>query len=741
MTHQAYIGGASNGDTKRGLELTPAEVKSTTIKDHDGEAVTLSWCPRGRRADLERVPPFPFQVYVLKSAAATAADADFPTNFALFAENLGGLPNADTQYRFEVYSQSQPSILACVEHQRQEVKWRNRNGIWPRLVSDWAEYPDPVTNHGPPGYQGFILVVDTNTWENNGIIFVSFDPAAYANPAEFWAWNFASHGDIDVVHAAVHDDLDRFTEELERWWRHAGGEWTQNDLARRNDGGFSPALYPAVDPAAHEDAEYEDEDEAEAEDQEVAPLSDLEADRDVAERVAEDGFDDGFPSLIYDTFRPNELWVLPSAQDKRFRTETHEDTAGHCTVSVWDSKKSALRPPFSFTLYCSRGAPFAAEAVFGCLNKGLIADEAWTLDVKRGFETLDAAYGYHSREAARRTPSRVEQRRHCIQLILHKIASQHLPTELLDHVEQYLVPPVAPTYANDPSRPFENFFLYFDPGPSKPLSEGPLLVYSKPLLDPPTHAPRRYAGVTGQREPGEQQRYQRDLLRVRNLRFWYRVADELHILWSLCSPRSEAIAPAELPAIHLRIEVPRLFTESDIEHPRLNHPPAHCFLILNYSEPVTLHQNFPTISRLVYESLELTDLTTGFTYPPLPYSYPSSDTIHCTDSWASTAKLGLRRVPPRGIPEADLPQSPFHTLEPHTLCRSFNVQGIVEVWWQKVLLEGRLLDGHEYALRLNDHAEVSRWTFGRLGALKGPYNLPPLPLRLEKEVRFTYQAR
>ena len=739
MARQTSIGAVGNRDPTETIKVTPADVRSKTIKDHNADNVILSWHPRGKHADREKVPPFPFQVYLLRSAANTASDPDFPVNFALFVANLGGLPNADVQYRFEVYSSAQTNVLACVEHQRQEVRWRNRNGIWPRLVPDWAEYLNNADDNGQHGYQGFILVIDTDSWEREGITFVSFDPAAYAKPTEFWAWNYATHGDIDVIHAARHDQLDRLAEELEMWWGDAGGEWTQNDLARRNDGGFSPALYPAVDPAAHEDAEYEDE--AEEEEEDLAALSDGTLGQDEAEAEAEDGFDDGVPSPIYDIFRKNELWILPGPQDRRFRTETYGDTTGHCTVGVWDSKKSAVRPPFSFTLYCGRGAMFAAEALFGCLNKGLIADEAWTLDVKRGFETLDAAYEHHDREAARRTHNAVEQRRRCIQIILHKIAGQRLPAELLDHIEQYLVPPETPNYANDPSRPFENFFLHFDPGPSKPLSEGPLLVYFKPLLDPRTQTPRRYCGTTGSLEIGQRKKYQRDLLRVRNLRFWYRVADELHILWSLCSPRSEAIAPAELPAIHLRIEVPRLFTESDIEHPRLNHPPAHCFLILNYSEPVTLHQNFPTISRLVYESLELTDLTTGFTYPPLPYSYPSSDTIHCTDSWASTAKLGLRRVPPRGIPEADLPQSPFHTLEPHTLCRSFNVQGIVEVWWQKVRWEGRLLDGHEYALRLNDHAEVSRWTFGRLGASKGPYNLPPLSLRLEKEVRFTYQAR
>lgn len=700
----------STGGRDARRQYTPDEVRSTVIKDHSGDNVQLVWFPRSSNHDPDTAYPFPFQVYLADNATQTINDPGFAAEFSLFIDKLGGISDGDCQYRFEIYTKSHANILSCVEHQRAEVNWRNRNGIWPHLVQSWATADDS-------GHKGFIIVIDSDHWATEGFTLVAFDPAAYTEPAKFYAWNRAVEGDIDVVHATRHRDIGKITAQLTRWWWNAGFEWTQSDLARRNEGGFSPALYPAVDPEAHDDVEHDDA----ASDTLPAPAIDGDD--------AED--EDGYPRII-DTFSKDELWVLPGPLDGRFKSKTYGDSTSQHTVSVWDSKKSALRPKFSVALYCGTDAIYAAEALFGCLNKGLIADEAWTLDVKRGFQTLHAAYEHHNRETARRTAAKVSQRMVCMKMLTRKVARDRLPNELLEYIEEALVPPEIPNYAALPNRPFQGLFLYFDPGPSKSVSEGPLLIYSHPLPSS-TSLSWRESYMYRHSFSYEPLVSQDDVLRVRNLRYWHRVADELHIIWSLCCPRSDAVCLDGLPRISLDIDI----QEHIVARPNRHDTPGYTVTLQSdFEQPIRIHMRFPFSHELWYEALDLVDLTTGSTCPSLPYERATYETLSCWDSWALTPDLGFRPTLIEAVEGELEPYFMLMTLEPG---KRMPIELPWRDWWSDRRGQCVLIDGHEYALRLKDGLTVPRWTFGRAAdALKGPYNLPAIPVTMEKEVRFKY---
>jgi hypothetical protein len=50
-------------------------------------------------------------------------------------------------------------------------------------------------------------------------------------------------------------------------------------------------------------------------------------------------------------------------------------------------------------------------------------------------------------------------------------------------------------------------------------------------------------------------------------------------------------------------------------------------------------------------------------------------------------------------------------------------------------------DGRQYSIRLPEGVVVPMWTYGTLQqGLKGPFNLPPMPFRLEGKTDFIYRA-
>lgn len=128
--------------------------RTASTRDHNGYGIYA-----------EKLPPFHFHVYILNSAERTLQDLDFPPDFVDLVERTTFL---SAHAHFESYSSEFNNVLACTAHQRREVESRNRNALWPRLISSSA-------GQRGSGYKGFILVIDRDQWESNGVIVADFD--------------------------------------------------------------------------------------------------------------------------------------------------------------------------------------------------------------------------------------------------------------------------------------------------------------------------------------------------------------------------------------------------------------------------------------------------------------------------------------------------------------------------------------------------------------------------------------
>ena len=705
--------------------ILECKVQSQNIKDHEGNDVKIVWY---RKFDdygpLDKVPPFPYQVYLTGTAAKVVEDPNFPAAFACAIERIGGIPGHYSHYRFELYLTTFSNILGCCAHQRREVQHRNRNGIVPRLLSSWTM---GMAEDGP-SYHGRIIVIDTKDWADAGVILVSFDPAEYDRSYRFPLWYRAGSGDYDTVQAFRCSFGIRMIQNLHGWWEAAGCTWAQADLNRRNDGGFSPVLYPAVDPAAHYDAEHE----------ETHELDGLALPGPANQADSNENSDDDFPRVV-DNFEISEL-LKTESELTQFQTETYSDSFGFPVTGVWSSENSKARPSFSITLYMAFDAPdIRSKALFGCLNQGLISQEPWILDVINNMPSLDAALQYHTRASAHRTPGRVPQTKQCMQMILEKVAGCRLPVELRECIEDLLVPPEIPRYSSRPYRLFDNMFLYLD---RNHTSTGPLLVYSNPENfwpgDVPCPAPSEPRRASS--ENHRNSAFERDLLRVVFLRFWNRVADEIHILWSMCSPRC---SPYEnpTPRVVLNITMPATCVWRDrAVRPDYVDGDADIEVTLQSDQPITVHRHNMFSHDIWTEAVDVVDVDSGDVLPTVPYKlhpYYCCSPQYC-DSWAQSLELGFDCPDHRGS----------YDHRRFLLLRTFQPGnsgklglGPANSFFNDRFDRGLLQDGHEYALRLKPGVTVSRWTYGTVDALHGPYNLSPIPITMDHEPRFKFESR
>lgn len=325
-----------NGPTEEVEFQKHADGTSTTsIKDHTGQEVTLAWqADTGR--DQNKIPLFPFQVYVLQSATASIRDPAFPSKFVHKATGTGEFLSPDADYRFEIYRGSFGNSLDCVDHQRAEVEWRNRNGIWPQMVERWSAASNMR-------FAAFIVAIESDAWEVEGFVSVNFQ---YSNRLGDLVPPSCSTG------AFRERDIEYLPRLLREKWISAGHTWTQLELARRNDGWLSPALHPAIDPAAHEDAEHE-----------IAALPAL-ADSDTADDDTEAAGDDE-----EEEFTSADLWHSISRGCDGLGTEYYVDLSGTAVQSVWSTQHNGTRSTLLVTLYCGAAAFFNTAALFFLLNR------------------------------------------------------------------------------------------------------------------------------------------------------------------------------------------------------------------------------------------------------------------------------------------------------------------------------------------------------------------------------------
>ena len=719
-----------------------AKARQFSLQDHNDDPVEIVWVPKEQHAPhKDSFPPFPFQVYLLSTATQLVEDAQFPRKLVAFIERAGGA-NERCEYHLQVYRRPFPNILACIAHQKREVLFRNRNGISPCLIRTWSQPVGSVLRFHHGIYHGKIMIIDSTDWCNSGITFAHFDTPTY-DLGEFWkdAWS----GDVDVVRASRCRVPHFISQQLSDDWTGAGAHWTQDDLSRRNAGVASPVLYPAIDPAANFDVDHEEVYELDGTGL-PGPAPQGDEDEDQAE---------GEPKII-DTF--DSSWLFKPDDDLGdFSSETYSDTLGLPVASIWNAKIARLKPKFTITLYLAydffEKLPIQPKALFGCLNQGLIAQEAWTLDVVQHMPSLDAAFQYHARATAQRTAEVLARRRACTQLVLGKIAGSKLPVEILEYIESLLSPPEIPKYSSRPCRPFKDVFLYLD---KTHQYTGPLIVYSNPDDFCTEHheatlglqrCPALQYDAVGRppyRDIADASYYHKLILRVVFQRYWHRVADEIHVLWSLCSSRCIEVDSPIIPRVSIELTAP----ETCVWRSSFGAQPINGYIDvkikLSSDREISVPRRTGTygppydadiFSRdLFNDGVDLIDLGTGEVLPPMPRG-PHSEPI-CLQSWAQTRELGFKV----GAEDVELdPMENFIHFEANA-CRKLDIRPRTK-WWRYYVRNGLLKNGHQYAFRLKPALTIPRWTYGKPGDLKGPFNLPPIPVAVgEKLYSFNFRV-
>ncbi|KAF2168960.1 hypothetical protein M409DRAFT_52942 [Zasmidium cellare ATCC 36951] len=676
-------------------------VKSASTEDHNGELVHITWMAKEGAEDYyaRGLPPFPFQVYILNAAKETLKNHDFPHQFVEWIDQCQCLRNPNIDAHFEFYLSGFNSVLSCKAHQHREIECRNRNAIWPRLVAN-------PTRRLDSDYQGFIVVVDRDDWQANGVVVVTFGGRAI-NEAEF----HSPRGDETVLWAERIYTPDDLGNELMRAWSAAGGTWAQSSLDRHNNGGQSPALYPAVDPSAHHDAEHDDNHANESANGLFVSSSSESNSVEV---------DNSRPASLEPSMR--DLLKVP--QDlKGLTTSTYSGHSGWETTSVWKTSLSKTRPPFAFTLYlASDNIPFAAEALFACLDRELLSTATWTLDIVRNVPDMQSAFHHYTHEKRHRTSEKTANRLRCARMLADKICASLLPEELVQLIEDMMVPPPCSNYSAPPDRVFHDMFMYLDA--PKQLT-GPQIVYSENFQE---HIDPEF----------QRRRWHRDAIvkmHVTDLGSWRLVSDELHIIWSLCSPRI-TVSAEELPQFLVRLKFPHVCTlqprqgrQYGFGDPWPREAKAKVSL-RGTAESIVMHDACLFADDFWYTALEIRDADTGamISLPPI-----SSNTIldpH-PSSWSEDPLM--RSWDPPHDQNGGMLKSTY----PRKRKTNVRVEGRQD-WWFAMYEMGALKHGHEYIVKVKKDWGMRRWTYGSVPGLKGPYNLPPIPVHGKNECRFKF---
>lgn len=705
---------SENGETLRGKGKTKqahtqsSAVRRQTIKDHRHTDVKLIWNDiNDERKDHYSIPPFSYEIYLLRGAQAALRDVDtFSQDFLSYTgilTNWGG--RRKCRYHLEIYTEPCRNILACLAHHRKEVSHRILNNVRPRLVSEWDM--DRDLEDGDL-YESRIIVIDQDDWISNGPILVLSDRNVNDDEQLERILDGSGGGGFSHTFADRINTQSVVQHNLIQWWGESDDDALYGRRLCRDD---SPVRYPAQDPTAHYDVEHDEAPELEVTATNSTPgdfVFDSEADKARFEAM--------------DTFDQAELYKSP-AELRPFCSESYSDPFGSPVITVWNAALSRTRPAFSFTLYLAFDVPsFEAEAIFACLNKGLISRESWTLDIVRNIPSIDAALDYHSRTSARRTPEKTAAVKSCTKMLLNKTGAGRLPSELLEYIEDLVVPPEVPDYSNRPTRPFRNVFMYLS---RDRMNQGPLLVYS--------HNASFWADIDDQGGPfaiGHRWRDRRlrehgsrnKVLEVRELPFWNRVSDEMHTLWSLCSPRSTLMDRSEMPALQLTLKLPETIVRGQF----VSAYQHGLRLEVDSSRPILMPRH-GFFSHNMIDMYDIIDESSGTILAHLPDIVPHINSN--SDSWAKTRQLGF-----------DSQKVRLAALSPG--CQVSHGYVTPDHWWEeKHYQEGLFVDGRRYTLRLRKDVVLRGWAWETARHFEGPYNLPPVPVMMSEESKLTFRYR
>lgn len=314
-------------------------------------------------------------------------------------------------------------------------------------------------------------------------------------------------------------------------------------------------------------------------------------------------------------------------------------------------------------------------------------------------------------------------------LIVQRIAYSKLPSEILENIEELLLPPEIPTYSSRPRRRLKDFFLYLD---KDRQYTGPLIVYSNPDPSCATTKQLNPAFTLPATNLGE------NILRVDHLRYWHRVSDELHILWSLCGPRYTDSRDPIVPRAHLELSVPEACVWRSTFGIQFINGYLDVKITFQSDQEIVLPCHAGIFSHDLWnECVDVIDLETETVLPRVPIAPTSGP--YCLDSWAQTRELGFKDDANPEMLEESLDAKKNLTHFEANTSQKLPLQP-AGVWWQYYVRSGILKSGQRYAFRLKPGLWIPRWTYGTKTERDGPFNLPPIPITVD-ETSHTFEFR
>lgn len=212
------------------IQLSSSKFKTSTITDHTGNKIALV-----SKSSFREIGFFPFQVYILASAASLYTDSDFPSKLKdyIVSNNASIRFNENCSWRLEVFSRPQASVLDCISHHEEEKRHRKSLGKGPIMLN-----------------RKELLVVDDVAWETKGLLSVQYtaqllgrdgserefenhleDHQGYQDDEEELALPNLRRDLIVQRHPSADDLAERF---LEFVWYDEGHEWALSSLMERN---------------------------------------------------------------------------------------------------------------------------------------------------------------------------------------------------------------------------------------------------------------------------------------------------------------------------------------------------------------------------------------------------------------------------------------------------------------------------------------------------------------------------
>ncbi|KAG9670105.1 hypothetical protein KCU99_g6889, partial [Aureobasidium melanogenum] len=375
-------------------QLSSRTFKPWTIIDHTGNNIAIP-----SKSSFREVGFFPFQVYILASAASLSTDSDFPEKLRdyILSNDAAIRFNENCDWRLEIFGVPQTSILDCINHHEQEKRHRKSLGKGPILLN-----------------RKELLVVDDVDWETKGLLSVEYTAQLLGRDGS--EREFENHvndykGYQDEEELALpglrqdlvvqrHTHVDQLAERfLQSVWYDEGHEWALSSLTDRNI-----ALGWPEDPRLLEFNTLPDkpvakqitrgylrtekkprvDDECEYEDDEGDQFTNYLGWEDIITYGERCDPDTQMPkSIAHSMKRPPSTACTPALRVESDNIEAHEvvDHMGKKCFDCSSITHASCNPNFSYTLYVIGPRAESPQAFFAALNRKLLRSVPWMLHV------------------------------------------------------------------------------------------------------------------------------------------------------------------------------------------------------------------------------------------------------------------------------------------------------------------------------------------------------------------------